>query len=117
MPPPKDYVIRYFIQALIQALINHLFFRFWRAAGLFLFRSFIMAAVIGANELTEGTEHARADETVTNETCASDEKFKEPGSEEPTIDENSEEFEGIPLVVREIVSFKDDPTELTLTFR
>ncbi|RUS22850.1 oligopeptide transporter protein [Endogone sp. FLAS-F59071] len=100
-------------------------------ASLFL-RSLIMAAFISAHEFTE--EHARADEAVTNETLASDiadadgkshkvylngfnEKFKEPSSEEPTIDENPEEFEGIPLVVREIVSFKDDPTELTLTFR
>lgn len=38
-------------------------------------------------------------------------------SEEPQYDFTSEEFAGIPDIVRNVVSFEDDPTLPVLTFR
>lgn len=35
----------------------------------------------------------------------------------PEYDWDSEEFKNIPLMVREVVSFEDDPTLPTVTFR
>lgn len=35
----------------------------------------------------------------------------------PDYDWDSDEFKDIPLMVREVVSFEDDPTLLTITFQ